>query len=319
MLKQVLEAIEFLDSALVNGAQVVRLLESRGLQHIEVNHVKAEKGDTDFLKIFIPGLNGELSGGKASTIGIIGQLGGIGARPNRQGLVSDADGAIVALACALKFADMMRNGDTSAGDIIITTHICPKAPIREHFPVPFMDSPVDVDQRNEYLVDSRMKAILSVDTTKGNRVINHKGFAITPIVRQGYILRISEDLLNIMEWCTGKPPCIVPITTQDITPYGNKLYHINSMLQPCTATDAPVVGIAITSETTIPGSATGASNEISMEEAARFCVEVAKYFGAGNCNLYYSEEYYSLLQIYGTMEHLQTLRRIAVRKGMAKS
>jgi hypothetical protein len=315
MLKQVLEAVELLDSAFVDGAHAVRLMESRGLQHIEVNHVVGGKGETDFLKIIIPGVNGELSGGKAPTIGIIGQLGGIGARPHRQGLVSDADGAIVAIACALKFADMMRNGDATLGDIIITTHICPRAPVRKHSPVPFMDSPVDVDQRNEYLVDSRMKAILSVDTTKGNRVINHKGIAITPIVRQGYILRVSEDLLDIMEWCTGKVACIMPITTQDITPYGNKLYHINSILQPCTATDAPVLGVAITTETAVPGWATGTSNEISIEEAARFCIEVAKSLGAGNCNLYYSEEFSLLLQKYGSLKHLQTVGRVVVPSG----
>ena len=31
---------------------------------------------------------------------------------------------------------------------------------------------------NEAEVDGDMDAILSVDTTKGNRIINHRGFAI---------------------------------------------------------------------------------------------------------------------------------------------
>ena len=52
-----------------------------------------------------------------------------------------------------------------------------------------------------------------------------------------------------MEQTTGKLPVTFPLTIQDITPYGNGLYHFNSILQPATATRAPVVGIAITSET----------------------------------------------------------------------
>ena len=305
MLQQVLEVEALLDSAFVNGRNVVRLLKSRGLRLVESVHIEGKNGETDFLKIVIPGVNGVTSGGGAPTIGIIGQLGGLGARPHRQGLVSDADGAIAALACALKLTDMARHGDRPQGDVIVTTHICPNAPIKEHVPVPFMDSPVQVAQRNKYLVDSRMEAIISIDTTKGNRIINYKGIAITPVIKQGYILRISDDLLNIMEWCTGKPPRVVPITTQDITPYGNNLFHINSMLQPSTVTDSPLIGVAITAESTVPGCATGASSEISIEEAARFCIEVTKAFGQGKCEFYSREEYGLLLQLYGSMEHLQ--------------
>ncbi|MEX0633482.1 DUF1177 domain-containing protein [Serratia ureilytica] len=41
--------------------------------------------------------------------------GGIGARPTRIGLVSDGDGAIAAIAAALKLAEMQRKGDTLPG------------------------------------------------------------------------------------------------------------------------------------------------------------------------------------------------------------
>ena len=51
-----------------------------------------------------------------------------------------------------------------------------------------------------------------------------------------------------MEWTTGKLPRVVPITTQDITPYGNDLFHVNNIVQPCVTTSAPVVGIAVTTE-----------------------------------------------------------------------
>lgn len=94
---------------------------------------------------------------------------------------------------------------------------------------------------------------------------------------------------------------------QDITPYGNNLYHINSIMQPCTATNAPVVGVAITTQSTVPGCATGASHETDIAMAARFAIEVAKAYGAGNCSFYDEEEFQRFQALYGSMNHLQTL------------
>ncbi len=70
-------------------------------------------------------------------------------------------------------------------------------------------------------------------------------------------MRVSEDLLGIAEIATGKLPQVFAISTLDITPYGNGLYHLNSIMQPCTCTDAPVVGVAITTQTAVPGCASG--------------------------------------------------------------
>ncbi|EHR78183.1 hypothetical protein OCC_03993 [Thermococcus litoralis DSM 5473] len=309
MLKQVIEAYELLDSAYVDGEKVAQILKERGLDRVEVRRIEGEKGYTDFIKIIVPGKNGKLSGGNAPTLGIIGRLGGIGARPEMIGLVSDADGAITAIAVALKLADMIKNGDMLDGDVIIATHICPNAPTQPHDPVPFMGSPVDMATMNKYEVDPMMDAILSVDTTRGNRIINVKGFAITPTVKEGWILKVSDDLLDIMQYVTGKMPAVVPITMQDITPYGNGVHHINSILQPATATNAPVVGVAITAEVPVPGCATGASHEVDIEQAARFCIEVAKGFGKGKVRFYDEEEFKHLVKLYGPMNHLQTLGR----------
>lgn len=309
MLKQVIEAYELLDSAYVNGEKVAEVLKERGLEKVEIHRIEREGGSTDFIKIIVPGKNGKLSGGDSPTLGIIGRLGGIGARPEMIGLVSDADGAITAIAVALKLADMKKNGDVLDGDVIIATHICPNAPTLPHDPVPFMGSPVDMATMNKYEVDPRMDAILSVDTTRGNRIINVKGFAITPTVKEGWILRVSEDLLDIMQYVTGRMPSVVPITMQDITPYGNGVHHINSILQPATATNAPVVGVAITAEVPVPGCATGASHAVDIEQAARFCIEVAKSFGRGKVKFYDEEEFKRLIDLYGPMNHLQTLGR----------
>jgi len=307
MLRQVLEIFEIIDSKYVDGQRIADFLKGRGIEKIEVKRISESGGSTDFLKITVPGVNGKTMKGNAPTLGIIGRLGGIGARPENIGVVSDADGAIVAISCALKLTDMNVNGDILDGDVIISTHICPNAPTQYHEPVSFMGSPVKMETMNRLEVDSNMDAILSVDATKGNRIANFEGFAITPTIKEGYILRTSEELLNIMEWTTGRLPSVIPINTQDITPYGNDLFHINSIVQPCVATDAPVVGVAITTEVPVPGCATGANRETDLEEASRFCIEIAKAFTRNKCSFYNDNELKKIISLYGSMKHLQTL------------
>jgi hypothetical protein len=170
-----------------------------------------------------------------------------------------------------------------------------------------MGSPVNMAQVNREEVTPDLDAILSVDTTKGNRIINHRGFAISPTVKEGYILKVSDDLLDTMMITTGELPKVFALSIQDITPYGNNLYHLNSILQPCTATNAPVVGVAVTTATAVPGCATGASHFTDMEEAARFILETAKAFGRGQCKFYDEAEFALLQKLYGKMNHLQTL------------
>lgn len=307
VLKQTLTVMEYLDTTYATGEKVKELFSPYENVKVTVQTVTGEKGSTDFIKIVIPGSEGKSKGGKAPTVGIIGRLGGIGARPSRIGLVSDADGAVAAVASALKFADMQTKGDTLLGDVIVTTHICPNAPTLPHDPVDFMDSPVDILTMNKHEVLPEMEVILSIDTTKGNRVVNHKGIAISPTVKEGYILRVSDDLLRIMEMSTGQLPVTFPITTQDITPYGNGVYHINSILQPAVATDSPVVGVAITAQSIVPGCGTGASHETDIADAVRFAVEVAKEATNGTCKFYSKEEFKRITELYGSMKVLQTL------------
>jgi len=306
MLSQVIEAYDLLDRAAVDGYMVSSRLEQKGKAGTEVITIQGEKGNTDFLKIVFPGKAGKINGGSAPTLGVIGRLGGLGARPEKIGFVSDGDGALAVISLAFKIADMIEAGDKLKGDVIITTHICPDAPTIPHHPVPFMDSPVDIETMNRYEVTGEMEAILSVDTTKGNRVITTKGFAISPTVKEGYILRVSEDLMDIMEIVTGKLPVIFPVTTQDITPYGNGLFHLNSIIQPSTATSAPVVGVAISSEVPVPGCATGATHLLDVECAARFCLETAKSYGDNKCAFFDEKELKTMQKLYGDLSHLQS-------------
>lgn len=307
LLKQIMEMYEQVDRSDANGENVKQVLESYGATDVKIKKIIGPRGSTDFIKIRIAGKNGKSSGGSSPTLGVLGRLGGLGARPAAIGFVSDGDGALIALAVAQKILEMKKCGDQLDGDVIIATHICPDAPTQPHEPVPFMGSPVEMSTVNQEEVNGELDAVLSIDTTKGNRVINTRGFAISPTVKEGYILKVSDDLLDIMQIVSGKLPYVFPITTQDITPYGNSLYHLNSILQPSTATSAPVVGVAITSEIPVPGCATGASHFSDMEMAGRFVIEVAKSFGRGQCNFFDEAEYGRIIGRYGSMQHIQTM------------
>ena len=298
-MKQVLETAQLLDRADASGALVARVLEGRGLVDVTVARAASPKGGTDYIKVVVPG------SGTGRTLGIIGRLGGIGARPARLGLVSDADGAIVAIATALKLADMRSVGDELAGPVIITTNICPDAPTRPYSPVPRMSSPLDTATKNRHEVDARMEAIVSVDATKGNDIFNIPGIAITPTVKEGWVLRVSPAVAALLSHVTGSLPAVLPITTQDITAQENGVYHINSIVQPAIATTAPVIGLALTTATAVPGSATGANRLTDLEAAARFCIELAKEFTAGALELFDAAEWSRLVTLYGRLDRFQ--------------
>lgn len=306
LLRQVLDIYDLLDKPAASGEEVEGFLRSHGATDVTVERIGGERGGTDCIKVLIPGTSGKSSGGSAPTLGIVGRLGGIGARPELIGAVSDGDGALAALAAALKLAEMHEAGDVLTGDVIVATHVCPDAPTLPHEPVPFMDSPIDMQTMNQMEVDEHMDAIISIDTTKGNRIINVNGIAISPTVMQGYLLSVSDDLMDVMTRVTGKMPVVFALSQQDVTPYGNDLYHLNSILQPATATDAPVVGVAIVTEQMVAGCATGATHANDVEEAARFSVEAAKLFGQGACSFYDEAQFAHLVGLYGPMSRFQS-------------
>jgi hypothetical protein len=302
-LQRVLETLDLLDGW-VTGEEVAEVLRSRGLE-VETVGVTEPTGSTTFVTTMIPGSAGRRRGGDAPTTGIIGRLGGVGARSHQIGMVSDADGAVVAVAAALKLADTAARDDVLPGDVIVATHICPDAPTIPHVPVPFIGPPVAMSRMNDYEVHPDMEAIFVVDATKGNKILNRRGFAITPTVKQGWILPVAPGLVDIAEWVTGRHAAVLAISTYDITPYGNGLYHVNSILQPAVATPAPVVGVALTAETTVPGTATGANHPTDLAEAVRFVIEAAKAVGARTLALYDPEEFDRALATYGPMTQLQ--------------
>ena len=148
------------------------------------------------------------------------------------GLASDADGCIVGLSTALRLARMWTRNQRLAGDVLISTHICQQAHPAPHDPFPFVMSPLPSSEKHPRLVDDRMDAILTPETCKGNKMISHLGFAVTPPVREGFIMRPHASVLHIMEMVTGKQPAIFPITMQDVTPYELGVHHICGMVLP---------------------------------------------------------------------------------------
>src|SRR5205085_7695522 len=81
-----LRALDLLDSAHASGARVAQALHDAGIETVETSTVTGPGGPTDFLRITVPGSAGRSRGGSAPTLGIIGILGGIGARPHVVGM-----------------------------------------------------------------------------------------------------------------------------------------------------------------------------------------------------------------------------------------
>ncbi|WP_048062805.1 DUF1177 domain-containing protein [Caldivirga maquilingensis] len=314
MVKYLIEVIDILEDPKIDGYRVKDFLEAKYSNYlrVDVETIKGNDGSVDLVTILIPGAQGKKLGGTAPTLGITGRAGGISARPTIKGLVSDADGVITALAVAYKIAEMARRGDALPGDVIITTNICPNAIVIPHEPAPLIRSPINLFEILRREVKPEMDAILSVDATKANLVVKNLGFAITPTVKEGWILKVSPDLIKIYMNVTGRTPIIVPLTMQDIIPFTVPVYHINSIVQPWLFTKSPVVGVAITTETVIPGSATNVTNLISLDQASRFILEVAYEFTTGKMKFYDENEWNILKNTYGELSEI-------MRRGLGDS
>lgn len=302
--RHALALLDLLDRPDASGAAVAAYVRGQGPVDVHLERLEGPAGGTDHVRLTVAGRRGKTVGGDAPTLGVVGRLGGSGARPALVGHVSDGDGAVAALAVAAKAAEMAAAGDVLEGDVVVTTHVCPDAPVRPHKPVPMMGSPVDSAAMNAVEVRPDMDAILSIDTTRGNRVLNAKGIAITATVLDGWMLRVADDLLDVAGWVTGRTPLVLPITMQDLTPYGNGVYHVNSIMQPAVVARVPVVGVALTAQVPVPGSATGASQLDDIVAAGQFALEVAKRFGSGDLTFYDREEHAQLLARYGSMDRL---------------
>ena len=97
LIKQIIEIYDLLDDPSANGQRIVDLFKNYKNVETTLKTVQGIKGSTDCITIKIKGKNPN-----NPTLGIVGRLGGIGARPEVTGFVSDGDGALTALSTALK-------------------------------------------------------------------------------------------------------------------------------------------------------------------------------------------------------------------------
>ena len=305
LMREVIDAFELIDRADASGKIIYDYFKSQLPEFLPtVVTEKSDLGSTDVVEWVIPGSEGAIAGGKAPTLAIVGRLGGVGCRPAAIGTVSDADGAIIAVAAAMKLSRASLRGDKCKGDVKIVTHICPNAPTKD-FPVKGqMQCPIPIDVILRKYESPKADALLSVDTTRGLIVLSHTGMAITSTLVNGYLMRVSDDLMEIMANVTNEAPVVLPITMQDITPYGTGVYHINSIMQPGTVFDGPVVGVATVAKYRVPGRATSASTPNTLEETTRFCVEVARRYGDGKVEFYDKSQYELMQKLYGSVEFL---------------
>jgi Protein of unknown function (DUF1177) len=303
MLKEVMDVIEVLDNPKAGAAEFNALL-PKDVCEMSVSHFSGPLGETEFVAYKFKGREGRASGGNARTIGIIGSLGAMRLPGNYPGLNSDADGGLVALSCALRLGRMWTKNQVLKGDVIVTTHICQAGHPEPHDPVPFVMPPLEVDEEYRRLTDPAMEAILTPETCKGNRIFNQTGFAITPPVKEGYILRPHVSLLHTMEMVTSLPARVFPINMQDITPYGNDIHHVCGMMLPGQFTSAPVVGVPITAQQQVLAASTNVYQHMILESAGRYCIEIATAYGNGDCQFYYEDDFQGLVKRYGAMRHL---------------
>ena len=123
LMRQIMDVYDLLDRADTSGALVADYMKKLGAEDVTVTTITGKKGSTTDLSICIrvPGTKGKSKGMDAPTMGVLGRLGGLGARPEQIGFVSDGDGALVALSVAAELLDMKSKGDNLEGDVVVCT------------------------------------------------------------------------------------------------------------------------------------------------------------------------------------------------------
>ena len=304
--KSAMLAYDLLDSAYTTGAEIVKMFKEAGADGASYERLTGV-GFTDVVRIFLKGKTGKSSGGPAPTLDLSASLVATGARPGSVGLVGDGDGALIVIAAGLKMLDMKKKGDQLEGDVVILFNItgaAPHDPPDGHKP-PDYSCPVNFWKMKSKFVDGSADGILDVNVTRSDRYCKRRGFAITPTVLQGWLLKISEDALDVMERVTGET-AVMPITMQELMPTRNGISYLNDIAALPYEIDVPCIGVAMCSPSLQEPIGSGMTNLAEIEPAIRFCVEVAKDFGMGRFDFYDKEEFDKIVKLYGSMKHLQT-------------
>ncbi|QGR19573.1 DUF1177 family protein [Stygiolobus azoricus] len=253
-------------------------------KHVEVEEINL-KGDNNeevtYLRFYI-------KNSRKRTIEVLGRLGSI-QLSNSIGLVSDADGAIVSLTVLMEILNLYENGFDIPVNVTVITNLSTNARLIPHQPFYFMIPLIGLEEAMKYEVDKNSDTLISIDSTKGNKTAKFKDFAITHVVKEGYILRVVDEIIDIYTRVTGHEPYFVPLTTGDLTPLSFNVYHISTLISPWMYTNAAVLGVATVSTYPIPGYVTGVMDITMLEHASRFIVELIKYLDNERL-IYYDNE-----------------------------
>ncbi|QIW22735.1 DUF1177 domain-containing protein [Sulfolobus sp. S-194] len=267
ILKTLIDVINILESK--NPLEIIR-------KRLE-NKVKYEEitvGEVPYIKVLYKGEGKD-------KIEILGRLGAIQMVGTNKGLVSDADGAIITLTTLLELLNLMDKGITFDIDILFVTNLATKAKLIPHKPFDFMVPLMGLDDALKIEVDPTASFILSIDSTKGNRLAKYDDFALTHVVKDGYILKLHDNIIDIYNRVTEHEIYMISLTTGDLTPLDYNVYHISTLISPWLYTSSPVLGLATVSKQVIPGYETGVQNLTMLEHASRFCIELIKYLEKG--------------------------------------
>ncbi|ACP35317.1 protein of unknown function DUF1177 [Sulfolobus islandicus Y.G.57.14] len=294
MLKKLLEVIDILESE-----DPLQKIKEKLEGKVKYEEVKA--GEVTFIKALYEG------GGK-DKVEILGRLGAIQMVGVNKGLVSDADGAIVSLTTLLELLNLREKGIELDLNVLFVTNLSVKAKLIPHKPFDFMVPLLGLDEALKVEVDPSASFVVSIDSTKGNRIAKFDDFAITHVVKDGYILKLHDNVIDIYNKVTGHEIYMVPLTTGDLTPLDYNVYHISTLISPWLYTDSPVIGIATVSKQVIPGYETGVLNIEMLEHASRFCIELLKYIENGG-KMYEEKELEELENRLGKSNLLKAKRR----------
>ncbi len=297
--EQIIEIVDLLDQPDVDAEDVRAFFGSRGYDAVEIETTETESGLVDFLSFEFHGSNG----GESPTTGIVGLSEMDLIECKQKGISSYECGVLATLSAALVLVDMGEDESNLYGNVLLKTEMVrPKLDAGKVW--------LAVESRCERLVDPTMDFVLSLGTVRDSRTNNSAGVAFSPTIKDGWVLPVSEDLVSIKNEVASCPTAVLPVTTQDITPYANELYHLSCVTQPATVTDAPVVAIAFTSGTRVAGKDISPVSAEEIDTAVRFVLEATKAYTSGCLKLFDPEEFDRLVRLYGTMSYLQAPRRV---------
>lgn len=295
---EIIELADLLSQNDFGSNELVDYLKSVGPADAEIQLVHTVDSSIEILKVIIKGTEGAFSGGTRPTLGIVSQLSNCKSTIEGIGCIDMNAGVFSVLVAAYELLHITKTEGGILGDVMFAVFIGSDVTPKLRALISFLSD-------NSFGISQHMDAVLSVGTSKFFERENDGSIAVSPTVKEGYILKISDDILDVFSRQSNQAIEALTITQQDIIPTEKGMTQRTNLLQPSTKTSAPVVGISI-------GSSAALSNEdgrvVSLKDIGRIatgCLDIARSYGANECVFYDEEEFTELRVSYGNMSHFQ--------------